>query len=205
MREFNNIKPIGSLYEKDYKNRKNNKQQDTKCPIGHLVSDTMSNMLVEIICYCLNPNHYHFILKQLTENGISKFFHKLEMGYAKYFNYKYNRSGSLFQGTFQAKHIDTNEYLLWLSGYVNGNVKIHKIAEAKDWAWSSYQDYLGLRNGTLCEKEIILSQFTDVLDTKCPIGHLVSKTSVKQYQKYVGMIIKESSERKEEIKKCLME
>ena len=137
--------------------------------------------LVGIICYCLNPNHYHFILKQLTDNGISKFMHKLDLGYTNYFNRKYDRSGSLFQGTFREVHIDSNEYVLYLSGYANGNVEIHKIAKAEDYKWSSYRDYLGLRNGTLCDKEIILSQFK----------------SVEEYKEYVNLVIEKSRERKD--------
>ena len=137
--------------------------------------------LVEIICYCQNPNHYHLILKQLTENGITLFMRKMGTGYTNYFNKKHNRSGSLFQGKFKSVHINTNEYLLWLSGYVNGNAEIHKISEAKDYRWCSYQDFLGKRNGTLCNKEIILSQFKNLAE----------------YKKYVEMTIKESSKRKD--------
>ncbi len=136
---------------------------------------------VEIICYCLNLNHYHFILKQLTENGIAKFMQKLGTSYTMYFNIKYDRSGSLFQGPFQAKHIDTNEYLLWLSGYVNGNAEIHKIAKAENYKWCSYQDCLGKRDGTLCNKEIILSQFKNL----------------DEYREYVKMVMKESNKRKD--------
>src|SRR3989344_4384707 len=57
---------------------------------------------VELICYCLNPNHYHLILKQLRENGIAKFMHFLATAYAMFFNTKYQRNGSLFQGPFKA-------------------------------------------------------------------------------------------------------
>ncbi len=139
--------------------------------------------LVDIVCYCLNPNHYHFILKQLTNNSISKFMHKLDLGYTHYFNFnqKNNRSGSLFQGRFKAKHINKNEYLLWLSGYVNGNTEIHKIAKSENYKWCSYQDYLNKRNGTLCNKEIILSQFKNT----------------EEYQKYVDIVMKESNKRKD--------
>ncbi|HDQ22785.1 MAG TPA: hypothetical protein ENN28_02300 [Candidatus Uhrbacteria bacterium] len=52
---------------------------------------------VELICYCLNPNHYHLILRQLKENGISNFMHLLATSYTMFFNTKYQRSGSLFQ------------------------------------------------------------------------------------------------------------
>jgi len=77
--------------------------------------------LVEIIVYCLNPNHYHIILRQVSEGGVSKFMLKLSSGYSSYFNKKNKRSGSLFQGRFKAVHIDSNEYLLYLSAYVNKN------------------------------------------------------------------------------------
>lgn len=145
--------------------------------------------LVELICYCLNPNHYHLILKQLEDNGVSKFMKSFGTSYTMFFNQKYNRSGSLFQGKFKAVHIETNEYILWLSGYINGNAEIHKIAKADNYLWSSYQDYLGLRNGTLCNKEIILSQFKNI----------------NEYKEYVEMVIKESGRRKDGMKEYVLE
>ncbi len=182
MREFNNN---SSDAQRDYEKRKTEKdRKNLKLSFGYpKLSFKFLSMpkMVDIICYCLNPNHYHFILKQLSENGISKFMHKLDTGYTKYFNYKYNRSGSLFQGPFQSIHINTNEYLLWLSGYVNGNAEIHKIGKAENYKWRSYQDYLGKRSGTICNKEIILSQFKDI----------------EEYKKYVEMVIAESRNRKD--------
>ena len=153
--EFISIEPIGSLYEKSLKDKKIvQKEKDTPCPIGHGVS----KCLVELNAYCLNPNHFHFILKQLEDRGIEKFMHKLSMGYAKYFNHKYKRSGVLFQGTFKSIHINSNEYLLLLSAYVNANHEIHGFLE-RDWPYSSFLDYTGKRDGKLCNKEIILGQF----------------------------------------------
>ena len=145
--------------------------------------------LVEIICYSFLSNHYHFLLKQLQEKGIEKFMHKLGYGYSRYFNHKYNRSGSLFQGTYKAKHIDKDSYLLWISGYINGNPEIHKIAKAEDWPWSSYRDYLGKRNGTLCNKNIILKDFKNI----------------SEYKHLVNHIIRGSSQKKDDIKKYLLE
>ncbi|MEF3691503.1 MAG: transposase [Candidatus Moraniibacteriota bacterium] len=171
MREFNTIDPIGSLYEKNFKDKQivtSEKNLGTKSPIGDLVPNDES--LVDIITYCLNPNHFHLILKQKTDKGISKFMLKLGSGYSSYFNKKYNRSGSLFQGPFKAIHIDTNEYLLHLSVYVNRNNFIHgyENKEAKSpirdlapdlWQYSSYPDYIGQRDGKMCNKEVILGQF----------------------------------------------
>ncbi len=145
--------------------------------------------LVSIICYCLNPNHYHFILKQLVKDGISKFLHKLDLGYTHYFNQKHYRTGSLLHGTYRDVHITTNEYLIYLSAYINGNIEIHKIAKAEDWPWGSYKDYLALRNGTLCNKNIILDGFENI----------------NEYKDLVNVVIKESRECKDEIKKYFLE
>jgi putative transposase len=102
------------------------------------------NPMVEIVAYCLNPNHYHFILKQITKRGIEKFMQKIGTSYTKHFNQKYDRSGSLFQGTFKSSHIKPNT-LLYLSAYVNCNSEIHGIAKAQSYRWCSFSDYLGKR------------------------------------------------------------
>ncbi|HAE36793.1 TPA: hypothetical protein DCX66_03500 [Candidatus Nomurabacteria bacterium] len=88
--------------------------------------------LVEIIGYCLNPNHFHFILRQVSDNGISKFMHKLQGGYSYYFNVKNTRSGSLFQGKFKSQIIVNENYFNKLIGYVNKNYLIHNIPENKN-------------------------------------------------------------------------
>jgi len=94
--------------------------------------------VVEIISYSLNPNHFHLILKQLVDKGVSYLMHKLGWSYTNHFNKKYNHSGHVFQGPFKAVHIDSNNYLLWLAGYVNGNIEIHNLARADSYNWSSY-------------------------------------------------------------------
>jgi putative transposase len=115
---------------------------------------------VALICHCLNPNHFHFVLRQIKDGGITKFMHFLSTSYTMFFNTKYQRSGSLFQGPFKAIHLNSNEYLLWLSAYVNLNAQIHGIIKnAKEFLWCSYPDYLDTRDNKLCESEIVLKQF----------------------------------------------
>ena len=131
---------------------------------GHLdriIENKKVHPLVKIIAYCVNPNHFHFILEQVAEKGIEKFMHKLSMGYAKYFNTKYKRGGALFQGMFRAKHIDNNEYLLHLSAYINLNHMAHARRHGvSTLSRASWDEYLGSAHGkALCEKEIILGQF----------------------------------------------
>jgi len=154
IQEFNSVAPIGSLYEKTFRDK-----LETKPPIGGLVS----KRIVEIFAYCLNPNHYHFILKQIEEKGIEKFMHKLGSRYTTYFNQKYERTGSLFQGPFKAAKINPNNFL-YLSAHVNCNAEVHGIAKAENYRWCSFQDYIGKRNGKLCSKEIILDQFKNQKD-----------------------------------------
>ena len=76
--EFNSEDPIGSIYENSFIKDK---------------TKTKKKKLVNVICYCLNQNHYHFILEQLVDRGIERFMHKLGGGYTKYFNLKYQRTG----------------------------------------------------------------------------------------------------------------
>lgn len=121
---------------------------------------------VEIIAYCLNPNHYHFILKQVKDRGIEKFMHKIGISYTKYFNKKNKRSGALFQSRFKSVHIDSNEYLLYLSAYVNKNNFIHGYNKKNDWPYASLHAYLGKRRDKFANKNIILSQFRNLNDYK---------------------------------------
>jgi putative transposase len=151
-------------------------------------SDSESNSdeaLVEIIAYCLNRNHYHLILKQNSEKSIEKFMQKIGTGYTNYFNKKHERGGALFQGKFKAIHINSNEYLLYLSAYVNRNNFIHAYnGNSKEWKYCSAPDYLGKRDGTLCNKNIILDQFKgmeyeDFLDRNAE--HLKEKKELAHY------------------------
>lgn len=157
--------------------------------------------LVEIVSYSLGPNHFHLILKQLKDKGISIFMHRVSTSYTNYFNKKYERSGVLFQGVFQKIHIDNEKYLLWLIGYVNGNIEIHGLGKASEYPWSSYQairkelrsflkkEASGLSNlSVLSGLEVVLSQFS----------------SAEQFDEFVKMVIDESRTKKE-MRKFLLE
>jgi len=144
MQEFNSIKPIGSIFENSFNKNKTNKG------VSHLV---------QFVAFCLNPNHFHFILTQLEERGIEKFMHRLGTGYTKYFNEKHSRSGALFQGRFKANHINSNEYLLHAGTYVNLNHKVHKLKSGKDLFLSSWNEYMDADHPGICSKDILLGQF----------------------------------------------
>ena len=81
-------------------------------------------------------------------------------GYSKYFNEKYDRSGALFQGSFKSIHVNTNEYLLRVSSYINLNQRVHGLAgDALALSRSSWGEYLGESGASFCNKDIILGQF----------------------------------------------
>ncbi len=82
---------------------------------------SFSKPLVEIEQYCLMPNHYHLLIKQVREKGISLFLQKLGTGYTHFFNKKNKRSGVLFQGKTKSKHVDNDPYLQYLKAYINFN------------------------------------------------------------------------------------
>jgi putative transposase len=141
--------------------------------------------LVEIIAHCLNPNHYHFILKQIDDKGVERFMHKLGTSHTKYFNIKQKRSGTLFQGRFRAVHIDSNEYLLYLSVYVNKNNLIHGYNRDDNWPYSSLPYYLGKKSDKLVNPDVILKQFESIEQYKDYLennaSHMREKKELEKY------------------------
>src|SRR3989338_6619233 len=100
---------------------------------------------IEILSYVLMPNHFHFLLKQINQNGISNFMRLAINSWSHYFNKKYNRPGSLFQGAFKAVHIESEEQLIHLSRYIHLNPLVSHVVREKDflsYPWSSLSDYL---------------------------------------------------------------
>jgi REP element-mobilizing transposase RayT len=122
--------------------------------------------LVDTIAFCLNPNHYHFLIKQKVDRGIERFMHKIGTSYTKFFNEKYRRSGSLMQGKFKAIHIKNNAKLLYLSAYINQNSEVHGIEKAYKYSWSSYPQFIGKNKSGLCRTDIIMNQFRNINDYK---------------------------------------
>jgi putative transposase len=144
IKEFNIIEPIGSIQH----------SLKTKTDLQRLKND--GQVLVSIVCYCLNPNHFHFIIKQEVDGGISEFFKRLLGGYTMYFNKTHNRTGSLFQGRFKSKLIKDDAYFLKIRPYVNTNYLIHNIPEEKSHlVSSSCQEYDNLSFDLVSKQEAI--------------------------------------------------
>lgn len=162
------------------------KKSNPKAKLSDFLELSSRKPLVEIVAYCLNPNHYHFILKQIEEKGIERFMHKIGTSFTLYFNKRNKRTGALFQGNFKAAHIDSNEYLLYLSAYVNENNFIHGYNKRSDWQYSSLPSYLGKKNDKLVNKDIISGQFDNIRQYKDFLEeHALKMKNDKDLKKYL--------------------
>ena len=131
--------------------------------------------LVDILAFCLMPNHYHLLLSPRVKNGIPKFMAKINIGYAKYFNQKYEREGALFQGRYKKILITDNTHFLHLPFYIHFNPldlscpewRENKISSPKkalefleSYHWSSHLEYIGVKNyGSVLNKKVLNEVF----------------------------------------------
>jgi putative transposase len=120
---------------------------------------------INVVTYCLMPNHFHLILYQLEEDGLSKFMSQVCNGYVKAINLEQDRTGHLFEGKYRVKLIDDNSYLLHLSRYIHLNpVRARLVSKAEHWQYSSCREYYGTSSGLIVHPEIVLGQFENVKD-----------------------------------------
>ncbi|KKQ46589.1 MAG: hypothetical protein US67_C0075G0005 [Candidatus Woesebacteria bacterium GW2011_GWD1_38_10] len=110
-----------------------------------------------LLAFCLMPNHFHLLVRQINPTIITEFMRSLATRYSMYFNKRYNRVGSLFQNIFKAIQILDDNYLLHLSRYIHLNPQ--KNYKDLTRAYSSYADYLHLRNTEWVKTDIILNYF----------------------------------------------
>lgn len=163
--EFNNTSPVAIRERRKARQKeKANREQ---------FSVDKRDLFVEILTFCFMSNHIHLLLRQIKEEGISKFMRKFGTGYATYFNKKYNRVGHLFQSRFRAVSIKTEEQLKNVFVYIHTNPislkesgwKENGIADVEgiikflsNYKWSSYADYLGKANFPSVTKREFVTQ-----------------------------------------------
>lgn len=110
-----------------------------------LASLEKAEKLVEIVAFVLMPNHFHFLLKQNQDNGISKFASQFTNSYTRYFNTLNERVGPLFQGVFKSVHVETDEQLIHLSRYIHLNPVVSNVVKEDNlllYPWSSLSNYV---------------------------------------------------------------
>jgi putative transposase len=122
--------------------------------------------IVSVICYCIMPNHFHFTLKQEIDGGISKFISQFVNSYTRYFNTKNKRIGQLFLDRFRNVLIETDSQALHLSRYIHLNPYssgvVNSLEELRNYRWSSLSEYLGKTTDIFCDKDIVLSNFSEI-------------------------------------------
>ena len=129
--------------------------------ISKLSEVGLRNPIVKIMAFVLMPNHYHLMVEQVEENGITEFMRKLGTGYTNYFNKKYERVGALFQGKYKAIALTEERHFKYLPYYIHLNpleiagymLKKESISDTEkalafleSYRWSSHLDYLGKPN-----------------------------------------------------------
>jgi len=119
-----------------------------------------NNPQVVVLAYCLMPNHFHLLVKQLTEGGITSFMRHSLDSYTRYFNVKYDRVGTLFQGSFRAQLVENDNQLIHLSRYIHLNPFMSGlINKVQDYEWSSYKTYIVGKVGLVGDTKMILDFF----------------------------------------------
>lgn len=159
---------VHDMYEFNQPGRVNNltysfRKMNIKDLRGPYIGEALQKKIVDIHGWVLMKNHYHLLLSERVEDGISQFMMKLNVGYAKYFNEKYNRSGTLFQGRTKKILIERDAHFLHILHYIHLN-PLDYLPGAKEWRsmclkdaggateylrkykWSSYLDYIGEHN-----------------------------------------------------------
>lgn len=140
-----------------------------------LLSEPKENTLVDIEAYCLMPNHFHLLIHEKNEGGISTFMHKLSTAYTMYFNRKYNRSGNLFQGRFKAKHADNDNYLKYLIAYIHLNPIA--LIEPK---WKE-EGVKNIRKASSFLAQYKLSSYNEYLDLKRAENKILERKTLPEY------------------------
>jgi putative transposase len=123
------------------------------------------NQEVELIAYCLMPNHYHLLLKQTTIDGMTKLLRRVATTYSLYFNRRHKRVGYLFQGRYKATQVEDQASLLHLSRYIHLNpYKYVTRSHLVSYKYFSYPYFLRLKTADWLHPEIVLSLIKNYKD-----------------------------------------
>lgn len=158
-------------------------------------------LIVEILAFCLMPNHFHLLARQKKNNGITRFMRKLGIGYAKYFNQKYKRTGTLFQGRYKIIPVHKETHFTHLPYYIHfnpldlimpewrmGEIKNHQkaIEFLESYRWSSHLDYLGNKNfPSITQRGFLLKIFRGTENYQKTIKNWLKEMNLRKMQNLI--------------------
>jgi putative transposase len=146
-----------------------------------IVNEIAEKRYVELVSFCLMPNHFHLILKEANEGGIARYMQRVLNSYTKYYNTKYEKSGHLFQGPYKVVHIKSNTQLLYVSAYIHRNPReLPGWTDKEDkYFFSSYQDFI-VKNrwSMLLAMDIVFGQF----ESRDEYRDFVSESTAKRLE-----------------------
>ena len=141
-----------------------------------LREEVLKDRMVELVLFCFVPNHYHIVVRELIDNGISKYMQRVLTAYTKYFNIRHEKTGHLFQGPYKSVHIEDDRQLMHTSAYIHKHpCEINGWLGREDkYPWSSYQDCIN-RN-----------RFDELLITGIITERYIENKGVSSYKKFVS-------------------
>lgn len=170
--EFNNAKPIEIRKRRQARRKEKKKEKSDGDPMSAVLD--RRDKLVDILCFCFMPNHIHLLLKQIRDDGITRFMRKVGAGYGRYFNTKYGRKGYVFQNRFRSVCIKGDNQLGVIFNYIHANPlsliesgwKENGIRNSgksakflNGYKWSSYGDYIGRKNFSSVTERNFMAEF----------------------------------------------
>ena len=133
--------------------------------------------LVAIGAWCLMPNHFHILIKEISENGITEFMRKVTTGYSMYFNKKYKRTGTLFEGKFKSEHVNNEHFFKYIFSYIHLNPVKLVHGESK-WKESGIKDNKKVENFL---KNYSYSSFINYMDSNTKYENILAKKNFPDY------------------------
>jgi len=198
--EFNNKFPIEIIKRRRDRAVEKKREKNKLAEVGHppIIIDKREKF-VDVFTFCLMPNHIHLLLKQKKDNGITEFMRKFG-GYGRYLNKKYKRRGYVFQDAFKSIRIKDDNQLMIVFNYIHANPislynpgwkekgikNINKsIRFLENYKWSSYQDYIGMKNFPSVTERNFLLEFIS--------GESGCKDAMKNWLEYKNNLAKNNN------------
>lgn len=139
--------------------------------------------VIKFICYCIMPDHYHFLIKNLFPGGLSKYLNDVENSFTRYFNTKFGRRGPLWVAPFKAVVIRSNEQLLHVTRYIHLNPSTEGLVDKpENWTYSSYKEYIN--------NPFLLKNYLREISISDPVAYKKFVENNQSYQKKLKLIRK---------------